>query len=74
MSDAKPVQSPWLNIEQAASYLHMREGKLTTLVKSGEIESHRHSRAVLVHTADLDAWMRSQPSGANPIAIAARLS
>lgn len=66
------VPSPWLNVEQAASYLHMRESRLTALVKSGEIESHRHSRAALVHTSDLDAWMRRQPSAAAPVAMAAR--
>lgn len=67
------VPSPWLTVTQAASYLQMRESEMRKKVKSGEIVSYlRGKRTVFVNTNDLDAWMRSLPSGAAPIAVAAK--
>lgn len=66
------VPSPWLTIPQGAAYVHMRQGTFRKLVRSGEIPSYRHGRATLVNAMDLDAWMRSQASGAGTIATAVR--
>lgn len=64
------VQSPWLTLRQSAKYLHMDEGRMRALVRSGEIQSRRHgaSRGTLVHSAWLDAWMMEQPSAAMAVA------
>lgn len=64
------VTSPWLKLSQAREYLQMGNTELRQLVKSGAIPSYKRNRTVFVHTADLDTWMRSLPSGATPLATA----
>lgn len=66
------VQSPWLKLSQARAYLQMDNNALRRLVKAGTIPSHKRGCTVFVHTADLDAYMRSLPSGAADIAMAVR--
>ena len=75
----KLTYSPWLNgIPQAAAYAHMRESEMRKLVKSEVItsrlkpkdESGKRPRGVLVYAPSVDAYLLSQPSGANSIAQA----
>ena len=58
------VQSPWLKISQARAYLQMDNNELRRLVKAGTIPSHKRGNTTFVHASDLDAYMRSLPSGA----------
>ena len=61
----RQVTSPWLTVTEGARYVKKRKKDFTHLVDTGVIPSTKHGkRCRLVHTADLDAWMRSQPSGA----------
>ncbi len=59
------VNSPWLNIPAAAQYMHQDYKDFKRLVDAGGVESHKRSaNATFVHVDDLDALMRSYPSGA----------
>lgn len=58
------VQSPWLRLSQARTYLQIENDKLRKLVKAGTIPSYKRGRTTFVHASDLDAYMKSLPSGA----------
>lgn len=58
------IPSPWLTAHQARAYLQMRDTQLTQLLNAGTIPSYRRGRTRYVHVSDLDAYMRSLPSGA----------
>lgn len=55
-------RSPWLNVTDAARYVHVKRERMRQLIASGEIESHMVGAGKVVHTDDLDAWVRSQPT------------
>ena len=57
-------RSPWLTSREAAAYLRMGLDEYRPLRDGGAIPTYRRGKAILVHTSDLDAWMRSQPAGA----------
>lgn len=62
---ADKVGTPWLTLSQAAGYVQMAPQELRELVYGGFIPSHmRSEKRTFVHTDDLDAYMRSLPSGA----------
>ena len=58
------ISSPWLTATQGDEYLHLSRGTVSRLCKAGVIQSRKVGRARYVHTNWLDAWMLSQPSGA----------
>ena len=64
MATRASIQSPWLKASQARAYLQIDNAALTQLLNTGAIPSVRRGNTRFVHTADLDAWMRSLPSGA----------
>lgn len=66
----KAIESPWLRAEQAREYLQIGNNKLSRLLNTGEIPSYKRGNTRFVHADDLDAYMRSLPSGANPVAQA----
>lgn len=66
------VTSPWLTARQGDAYVHKSGGTVSRLCKANVIPSVRFGRTRYVHTDDLDAWMRSQPSGADATFAALR--
>lgn len=63
--DTQPwCRSPWLTSREAAAYLRMGLDEYRPLRDGGAIPTYKRGKAILAHTQDLDAWMRSQPSGA----------
>lgn len=59
------VQSPWLTVGQAASYLQMSKDDIHILVNSGKVESRkRGKRGTFIHASWLDEYMLSLPSAA----------
>lgn len=78
MSSTRPVSTPWLTREEAAKYLRVSKEKLSVLVASGEIPGHPGIGydpedpmcKVLIHTDDLDAYMRSRSMGVKAGAVA----
>ena len=73
MSQEQCVPSPWLTVSESAAYARMGLSEFRRKVRSGEIPSYRRGeRYTLVNTADIDAWIRSFPSGACEMATAAR--
>lgn len=69
---ARRFNSPWLSSREGAAYVRMNPTQFGQLVASGEIPSHRRGNTTFVSKRDLDAWMESHPSGANPMAQALR--
>lgn len=62
------IRTPWLAAEDAAKYVHVRTSRMREMMSSGEIPTHKVGRGRYAHTADLDLWVRAQPSGAdNPL-------
>ncbi len=74
MATRASIQSPWLKASQARAYLQIDNAMLTQLLNTGTIPSVRRGNTRFVHTADLDAWMRSLPSGASPVSKALQSS
>ena len=75
MSQAQCAQSPWLTIPESAKYARVGLTEFRKLVRSGEIPSYRRGeRYTLLNTADIDAWIRSFPSGAATMATAMKQS
>lgn len=61
------VLTPWLTTSQAQEYLQVSRTTLMQLVKVGTIPSVKRGRLLFLHADDLDAWMRSHPSGATSL-------
>ena len=74
MKDQSAI-SPWLTIAESAKYARVGLTEFRKVVKSGEIPSYRRGeRYTLINTQDIDAWIRSFPSGAATMATAAKQS
>ncbi|MPY74919.1 MAG: helix-turn-helix domain-containing protein [Alphaproteobacteria bacterium] len=60
LRDDPSVQSPWLNSEQAATYLGLEPRGLESMRRErrGPKFSRIGNRIVRYHVADLDAWLR----------------
>lgn len=69
---ARRSDSPWLSSREGAAYVRMSQTEFSKAIASGEIPSHRRGKTIFVSKRDLDEWMESQPSGANPITQALR--
>ena len=67
---ARRYDSPWLSSREGAAYVRMSPTEFGKAVASGEIPSHRRGNTIFVCKRDLDAWMESHPSAANPISRA----
>ena len=58
------IGSPYLNTDQAATYLRFSSRLLKRLRRAGKGPVfRRHSRFVKYHIDDLDAWSRAQSMG-----------
>jgi excisionase family DNA binding protein len=51
--------SPWLNAEEAASYLACTRDRLYDLVQVGKLSPRRDGRRLLFRRADLDAYLEA---------------
>lgn len=53
--------TPWLSIREGERYCHVRDGTLRAAIKRGEVPAYKREggKGVLVHTCDLDEWIRS---------------
>ena len=61
----KSGTSPWLTVPEGAAYTRMRLTEFRAKVACGEIPSYKRSKkSVFVDARELDAMMRSLPSGA----------
>ena len=67
---ARRYDSPWLSSREGAAYVRMSPTEFSKAIASGEIPSHRRGKTVFVSKRELDAWMESHPSAANPISQA----
>lgn len=53
----------WLRVDEAASRLGFSRSKVYQMINDGIIPSVRVANRIRVSTADLEAWVRAQPSG-----------
>ena len=53
----------WLRVDEAASRLGFSRSKVYQMINDGVIPSVRVANRIRVSTADLEAWVRAQPSG-----------
>lgn len=73
--DGKEQRVPlrWLTVSEASAYARVGLSEFRKVVRSGEIPSYRRGkRYTLVNTEDIDAWIRSFPSGAATMATDAK--
>lgn len=52
------VDTPWLNYEQAATYLGVCIGTLRNKVCAGRVPFARRGGIIRFHRDDLDSWLR----------------
>ncbi len=57
----RPVDSPFLDIEEAASYCRMSKGTLYNAVYHGKLAKQPGTRKVLFRREDLDAFLTTKP-------------
>ncbi|MCX7590454.1 MAG: PTS sugar transporter subunit IIA [Kiritimatiellae bacterium] len=60
----------WLNLEQAAEYLHMAASELGQLVKRAEIPFARRGGRIVFDRAELDAWASRRILGMGKTSLA----
>ncbi len=53
----------WLRVDEAAIRLGFSRSKVYQMINDGVLPSVRVANRLRVSTADLDAWVRRQPSG-----------
>jgi excisionase family DNA binding protein len=66
----KEVNSPWLTIDEGAAYVRKGRTTFRQLVRGGEVPSYDMGGMTLVNRDELNAWVRSHPSGACEVAQA----
>lgn len=62
-----PVETPWLDSEEAAAYVKRSLRTIENWTTDGHIRVYKPDRRPLYHKADLDAWIRQhviEPVGA----------
>jgi excisionase family DNA binding protein len=60
---ASKERSPWMGIEQAASYLDWPRQRLYKLTASGGIPHYKHEGRLLFRRAELDSWLSGFAEG-----------
>lgn len=58
MNDVQRQAPCWLSVTEAAVYLHCRKEMVREAIASGAIMAYRRGRGTIVHTDDLDAYVR----------------
>ena len=53
----------WLRVDEAAGRLGFSRSKVYQMINDGFIPSVRVANRIRISTSDLEAWVRSQPSG-----------
>lgn len=61
VSEAELERVGWLSVRKAARYMHRGLGEFEALVRSGAIPCYQPGRHRLVHTSDIDAYVRKFP-------------
>lgn len=61
---AQSANSPWLTIDEGAVYVHKGRTWFRQQVRGGNVPSYDMGGVALVNREELDAWVRSHPSGA----------
>jgi excisionase family DNA binding protein len=51
------VAGPWLNVDEAATYLRCARQRVYDLVHAGALTPHRDGRRLLFHRDDLDTYL-----------------
>lgn len=54
-----------MTTHEAERYARVADGTIRAMVKSGAMESHVPGSMILVSRGDVDAWIRSAPSGSD---------
>jgi excisionase family DNA binding protein len=54
---AAPVESPFLTVREAASYIRAKPQRIYDLLSSGRVPKHKDGARVLILRADLDAHL-----------------
>lgn len=52
---------PWLTLKESAHYVHRREADIRCAVAAGELAGWKpkgKEKGTIVHTDDIDAWVR----------------
>ena len=54
------LQSPWMGIEEAEHYAHVRHGVISKAIRNGELVAYQRAgiRGKIVHKDDVDRWIR----------------
>ena len=54
------LRSPWMTIEEAERYAHVRRGVIMNAIRNGELAAYQRDgvRGKLVHRDDVDRWIR----------------
>jgi excisionase family DNA binding protein len=64
---AASEHSPWMGIEQTATYLDWPKQRLYKLTASGQIPHYKHEGRLLFHRGELERWLarftQRPPSG-----------
>ena len=61
VNDADLERVGWLSVRKAARYMHRGLGEFEALVRSGAIPCYQPAGRRLVHTSDIDAYVRKFP-------------
>jgi excisionase family DNA binding protein len=66
--------SPWLTIPEAQAYARRSYSTISDALRSGEMRGSQTKRGGtwLVHTDDLDAWLRGEKADARVPAVSRR--
>jgi excisionase family DNA binding protein len=59
--DLRAGSSPYLNVEQAASYIAAPKQRIYDLLSAGRIPKHKDGRRVLIRRDHLDAYLEGRP-------------
>ena len=50
-------QSPWMTVEETADYLRCKPKRIYDLLSQGRLPRHKDGSRVLLHRAELDAYL-----------------
>jgi len=65
ISNSRPVDngSPFLTVEEAATYLRAKRHRVDDLLSKGVLTRHKDGSRTLILRSELEAYMRGEPTG-----------